>query len=507
MTRIAFVWHMHQPYYEDLVTREHILPWVRLHALKDYYGMVALLREFPNVRMTFNLVPSMLVQLQAFAEGRAKDRYLEVSLKPAADLDHRDVDFILENFFHAQRQHMIDAFPRYAELLARRGGALPTPEDRRMAATRFSSDDLRDLQVWHKLVWIDPLYLDNDRRVRALLEKGRAFSEQDKAVLREVELEILNRVIPEYRDAAARGQIEISASPFYHPILPLLCDTDVYLRTHPNSRMPRQPFRHPEDAAEQLERAARLHERLFGSRPVGLWPSEGSVSDAIVPLVASAGFQWMATDELILARTLGITFSRDGRGQVEQPERLYTPYVVRAGGARVACAFRDHGLSDLIGFTYSGWAAEQAADDFVLRLVEGGRRYAERTSGGEAVIPIILDGENAWEYYEGQGRPFFRALYQRLSGHPELRTVTMAEACRNATQELPGIFPGSWIDANFYIWIGHQDDHKAWSQLVDARAALEQASAPGGARADVSAIAAAREEMLIAEGSDWFWWY
>ena len=507
MTRVAFVWHMHQPYYEDLVTHEHILPWVRLHALKDYYGMVALLREFPNIRMTFNLVPSMLVQLQAFAEGRARDRYLDVSLRPAADLDPSDVDFMLENFFHAQRQHMIDSYPRYAELLARRGGALPTPEDRRMAATRFSVDDLRDLQVWHKLVWIDPLYLDADPRVRGLLEKAKGFSEQDKTTLREVELEILNKVIPEYRDAAARGQIEISASPFYHPILPLLCDTDVYLRTHPNSRMPRQPFRHPEDAAEQLERAARLHERLFGTRPVGLWPSEGSVSDAMVPLVAAAGFRWMATDELILARTLGVTFSRDGRGQVEQPERLYAPYIVRAGGAQVTCAFRDHALSDLIGFTYSGWAAEQAADDFVSRLVDAGRRYSERTGGEEALIPIILDGENAWEYYQGQGRPFFRALYGRLSGHPELRTVTMSDACARATHELSGIFPGSWIDANFYIWIGHQDDHKGWSQLVDARAALQQASAPGGAPVDPAALAEAHEEMLIAEGSDWFWWY
>src|SRR5262249_53384194 len=163
-----------------------------------YYGMVALLREFPDVKMTFNLVPSLLVQLQAFAEDRAHDRYLELSLKPATALDYRDIDFILENFFHAQRQHMIDVYPRYAELLARRGGSLPTPEDRRAAATRFTADDLRDLQVWQKLAWIDPLYLDTDPRVRWLLEKGRGFSEQDKRILREVELEILNRVIPEY---------------------------------------------------------------------------------------------------------------------------------------------------------------------------------------------------------------------------------------------------------------------------------------------------------------------
>ena len=400
---------------------------------------------------------------------------------------------------------MIDAYPRYGELLARRGGALTTAADRRAAAARFSPDDLRDLQVWHKLAWVDPFYLDGDARVRALVTKGRGFSEDDKAVLREVELELLNKVIPEYRDAADRGQIELSASPFYHPILPLLCDTDVYLRTHPDARRPRQPFRRPEDAAEQLDRALACHARLFGERPVGLWPPEGSVSDAMVPLVAAAGFRWMATDELVLARTLGITFSRDSRGQVEQPDHLYTPYIVRVGDATVACTFRDHVLSDLIGFTYSGWAAEAAAEDFVARLVEAGTRYAERTGGEEALIPIILDGENAWEHFAGGGRPFLRALYRRLSGHAELRTVTMAEACAEAKRELTGIFPGSWIAANFYIWIGHADDLKGWSQLADARAALDVAAA--GQSVDPAALAEAREEILIAEGSDWFWWY
>ena len=494
MTRVALLWHMHQPYYEDLATHEHILPWVRLHALKDYYGMVALLREFPDVRMTLNLVASLLVLLDAFADGRARDRFLELSLKPADDLDARDVAFMLDNFFHAQRRFMIDAYPRYGELLARRE-----------AAVRFSVDDVRDLQVWHKLAWVDPFYLDEDARVRALVSKGRGFSEDDKAVLREVELELLNRVIPEYRAAAGRGQIELSASPFYHPILPLLCDSDVYLRTHPDARRPRQPFRRSEDAAEQLERASACHARLFGRPPVGLWPSEGSVSDAIVPLVAAAGFRWMATDELILARTLGIDLIRDSRGQVEQPDRLYAPYIVRAGGAEVACLFRDHVLSDLIGFTYSSWPAEAAAEDFVARLAEAGRRYAGRTGGGDAVIPIILDGENAWEHFEGGGRPFLRALYGRLAAHPELRTVTMTEACAGATLALDGIFPGSWIDANFYIWIGHADDQKGWSQLADARAALDVAAAD--ASLDAAALAEARDEILVAEGSDWFWWY
>jgi alpha-amylase/alpha-mannosidase (GH57 family) len=502
MTQVAILWHMHQPFYEDLVTHEHILPWVRLHGLKDYYGMVALLREFPGVRMTFNLVPSLLVQLEEFAENRARDRHLELGLKPAADLTDTDVAFIVEHFFHAQREHMIDQYPRYAELLAKRGSELPTPAARSAAAARFSVDDLRDLQVWHKLAWVDPLYLDADPRVQKLVLKGSQFSEDDKALLRDVELEILNAVIPEYRAAAARGQVELSTSPFYHPILPLLCDTDIYLRTHPQSRMPRHRFQHPEDAAEQLARAVACHERLFGHRPSGLWPSEGSVSDRMVPLVEAAGFRWMATDELILARTLDITFSRDAQGHVNQPERLYAPYRVRAGGSAVSAAFRDHTLSDLIGFTYAGWAPEAAAADFVGRLEEAGRRYRDRTGGEEATIPIILDGENAWEHFVGGGRPFLRALYARLSSSAEIRTVTMAEACAPARRELSGIFPGSWIDANFYIWIGHADDQRAWSQLAEARDTLEAA-----VHADPAASDQAREEILVAEGSDWFWWY
>ncbi|MGE3177933.1 MAG: glycoside hydrolase, partial [Vicinamibacterales bacterium] len=502
MTQVALLWHMHQPYYEDLVTREHILPWVRLHALKDYFGMVALLREFPSVRMTFNLVPSLLVQLEAFAQDRARDRYLDVGLKPAADLTEADVVFILQNFFHAHRPRMIDPYPRYAELLTRRGSQLATREDAVAAARRFNVDDLRDLQVWQKLAWIDPFYLEGDQRVRRLLAKQRDFDEADKRVLRQVELDLLNAVIPEYRAAAARQQIEISSSPFYHPILPLLCDTDIYKRTHPYSRMPRERFQRPGDALEQLTRAADCHERLFGVRPTGLWPSEGSVSDAMVPLAAQAGFAWMATDELILARTLGTSFNRDSGGHVDQPQRLYTPYVVEAGGTRIGCVFRDHSLSDLIGFHYAGWPTESAVEDFVSRLCEAGRRYSAAT-GLEGTIPVILDGENAWEHFEGGGRPFLRALYRRLSGHRELKTVTVGEACARGGPTLSGIFPGSWIDANFYIWIGHQDDQKAWGQLADARSALDRAAAT----ADPAAVSAAREEILIAEGSDWTWWY
>src|SRR4029453_14627643 len=498
MTKVAILWHMHQPFYQDLVTGEHILPWVRLHGLKDYYGMVALRRESPPGPPPFPPVPSLVVQLEAFAEDRARDRSLELSLKPAAELTDDDKRFILANFFHAQRARMIETAPRYAELLRRRDRADANGD----ALRAFAEGDFRDLQVWHKLAWVDPLFVESDARVSAMIAKGRGYSEDDKRVLREVELAVLRAVVPEYRAAAARGHVELSASPFYHPILPLLCDPDVYLRTHPHSRMPRQRFRHPEDARAQLDLAAQSHQRTFSVKPIGLWPSEGSVSDAIVRLGAASGFHWMATDEMILARTLGVGLARDGYGHLEQPEALYRPYVVRVGGAEIACLFRDHVLSDLIGFTYASWGAAEAAPDFGGRLVEAGRRYAARTGGGEAVIPVILDGENAWEHFENQGRPFLRALYGALAAHPQIRTVTMSEAASAPATPLNGVFPGSWINGDFYIWIGHPDDHRAWGQLADARQAMD---APGPA-ATPEGLARANEELFIAEGSEWFWW-
>jgi alpha-amylase/alpha-mannosidase (GH57 family) len=464
--------------------------------------MVRLLREFPEVRVTFNLVPSLLVQLEAFVEERARDWHLELGLKPAAALSDDDRARILAEFFHAPRGRMIEPYPRYAELLAKRGEGTAIRD--RIGA--FTDADFLDLQVWHKLSWVDPFYLDGDERIRRLLAKGRDFDERDKGVLRGVELEILRAIVPEYRAAAGRGQIELSTSPFYHPILPLLCDTDIYLTTHPGAAVPLPPFRRPEDAAMQLSLAAQYHERLFDRAPDGFWPSEGSVSDAIVKLGADGGFSWMATDEAILSRSLNLGLRRDGAGHLEQPELLYKPYRVRSGSSEIRCLFRDRVLSDLIGFTYASWGSDAAAADLVNRIAEAGRRFSARTGGAEATVPIILDGENAWEHYEGGGRPFLRALYAKLSAHPELETVTMSQATSAPASSPPGIlngiFPGSWIDGNFYIWIGHADDQRAWRQLREAREALDETSNLPPDRAT-----RARDEILIAEGSDWCWWY
>ena len=481
MVRLALLWHMHQPYYEDLATGEHILPWVRLHAIKDYWGMVAMLEEFPGIRVTFNLVPSLVRQVQAFAENRAKDRHLEIGLRPAAELTADEARWMVANGFHAPYARMIGPYPRYAQLHAYRLGR-----------RAFAEDDLRDLQVWHKLAWMDPDLLIRDPRLAALIAKDRGFTEADKTLLRDVELDLLSRVVPAYREASARGQVELATSPFYHPILPLLCDSDAHQHAQPGAAKPRRRFRRPDDARLQIERAIAFHEAAFGSRPSGMWPSEGSVSDEAVELIAAAGFTWIATDEDILSRSLKMPM---------RPDLLYRPY--RIGERGPVALFRDHAMSDRIGFQYQSWDADAAAADFVEHVRAAGRRFAAAGGGEVATVPVILDGENAWEYYDGGGRPFLRALYRALSEAADIETVTMSEAAAGPAHPLPSIFPGSWINGDFYIWIGHRDDHRAWDQLSEARAVFDQQA--GGLSPE--ARDRALEELLIAEGSDWFWWY
>jgi len=481
MVKLALLWHMHQPYYEDLATGEHILPWVRLHAIKDYWGMVAMLEEFPRIRVTFNLVPSLIRQVQAFAENRATDRHLELGLKPAADLTADEARWMVANGFHAPYDRMIGPYPRYAELHAQW-------RERRA----FEDGDLRDLQVWHKLAWMDPDLLLRDQRLAGLVKKDRGFSEGDKTLLRNVELELLSRVIPAYRDAGARGQVELATSPFYHPILPLLCDSDAHQVAQPGAPKPNKRFTRPEDARRQIDRAMAFHEATFGNRPAGMWPSEGSVSDESVALMADAGLTWIATDEDILSRSLK---------QPMRPDLLYRPYWVGERGP--VALFRDHAMSDRIGFHYQSWGAGAAAVDFVEQVRAAGRRFSEAGGGEVATVAVILDGENAWEYYEGGGRPFLRALYQALSGAADIETVTMSEAAAVPATPLPSIFPGSWIHGDFYIWIGHRDDHRAWDQLSDAREVFDQRAGAVPPEARDRAL----EELLIAEGSDWFWWY
>jgi alpha-amylase/alpha-mannosidase (GH57 family) len=496
---LAVLWHMHQPYYKDLATGLYHLPWVRLHGLKDYFGMVALLEEFPRVRLTFNLVPSLLLQLEEYASGAAREPLQQIAFQPADELTLEQRLFILRFFFQANVDHLIHRYPRYRELYERARSQKFRPDQ---MLPFFQTPDFTDLQVLSQLSWTDELFLARDPEIAALAEKQQGYTVLDQQLLRHKQAGFLQQVIPAYREAAARGQIELSTSPFYHPILPLLCDNHVAAQAHPGVALPRRRFRHPEDARLQLERAIAMHLRLFGGKPQGVWPSEGSVSEEVLGLLASLGFRWTATDQRILSNSTGVPFDRGPSGAIRNAERLYAPYRFETPSGPIHLVFRDQELSDLIGFVYSRMDPEQAADDLVRRILTSAQPVLQK--GRSALFPIILDGENAWEYFPLNGRPFLRALYRRLSEEPRIECVTLSEGLERHREPLPltRLAPGSWINANFDIWIGSAEDNQAWDLLAETREFYAEHQAAGAAER-----ALAQEELLVAEGSDWCWWY
>ncbi len=503
---IAFLWHMHQPYYKDLMTGNYFMPWVRLHAAKDYVDMILLLDEFPDIRMTVNLVPSLLEQVLDYVEHGATDVIWDLSIADPATMSEQEKCVLLERFFHAQYDNMIRPYPRYRQLYERRGEAR-SPEELRQIVRQFSEQAIRDLQVWYNLVWIDPLYVENDPQLQALYRKGRSFTEEEKRYVLAKHQHILREMIPAYKLRQDRGQIEISTTPFFHPILPLLCDTNLAHVARPELPLPKRPFQHPEDAHEHVQRAVEFYERLFGRRPRGMWPAEGSVAPQVIPIFAHYGIEWIASDEEVLAHSLGQTIRRDLRGNVLNADMLYRAYWVEHEGARLKIVFRDHHLSDLIGFQYAGWDPEDAAEDFVRRL-EVIAAMPERDDE-EWVVPIILDGENCWEHYERDGLPFLRALYKRLSISGLLRTVTLGDYLEQHPPQraIPRLFAGSWINHDFTIWIGHREDNRSWDYLHDVRDLIVRHIEEHRQELTPEQIELAWRSLFIAEGSDWNWWY
>ena len=502
---LVVLWHMHQPQYRDPENGRYVLPWTRLHALKDYWGMVDVLREFPDFHATFNVVPSLGMQLEEYASCSFKEPWFSLAFKNADELTREDKAEILARAFQVNHEHLMSRWQRFVELFE-----WSRPAGGAQALVSFTPRDWRDLQLLSQLAWMEESWFEKDELVSRLATKGKDYTEQEKSALRKKQLEFLGLVLPAYRDAAQSGQIELSTTPFYHPILPLICDSDIARVANPGTPLPRRAYRRPEDAREQLRLAREYHERVFGAKPAGLWPSEGSVSDQALTIAAEEGFRWFGTDEGVLGRTLNVGFFRDGNGIPANADRLYRPWQVQLGPNGITGLFRDHHLSDLIGFVYSRMDAKAAAADLHNRM----RHLGETVQSNQPLtICLFLDGENAWEYYPGNGRAFLREFYGRIQGDQDFRALTASEAIAAAGEipVTPGIFPASWINANFDVWIGHAEDVAAWELLWDAREAYARAfEARKQGRTDApseTALMEARESLLAAEGSDWCWWF
>lgn len=499
---VVIVWHMHQPYYKDPVQNEYVLPWTYLHGIKDYFDMPAIVEDTPGAKAVFNLVPSLIEQLLEYAAGTAVDPFLEKGKANPADLNQEDRLFILEHFFSANRQRMIEPYPRYLELLYLAGEG--KPGSARQRVSHFSDQDLLDLQVWFFLAWTGEAARLRYPLFAELVAKGRGFTPADKEQLFRTQQELLQAIIPLYRKLHMAGRIELAVSPYYHPILPLLCDLRTAKTAMPRVTLPDTPFRHAADARAQICRALDYFQVIFDCAPCGMWPSEGSVSDETLALIAGCGLSWVATDENILARSL-----ENGLGN--NKERLYRPWRITTPSGDLGMFFRDHQLSDLIGFTYSQWDPQRAADDFCHRL----HSIQHRLGGGRHVASIILDGENAWEYYSNNAYDFLQGMYRSIAASSLLNLALCSEVMENGVEKhvLHGIYPGSWINADYGIWIGHPEENRAWELLAEARDTivthrpelgelLEQGIKPKGLTEELIF-----RSLYAAEGSDWFWWY
>ncbi len=411
---LALFWHQHQPYYPDDVSGETLMPWVRMHGTKDYIGMALHIAEVPEFRCTINLVPSLLVQIQRYVDGKS-DRHLDVSRMPADSLSEADSLYLLDHFFMAYVDGMIRPHQRYYELYLKRGLGR---ESAAAVRDRYSQQDLRDLQVWSNLTWFHELLFERDPALKAFRQKGQGWSETEKNWLLDQQREVMAEIIPLHRKLSENGQVELTTTPFYHPIMPLLWDKRSARQAMPACELPRYTESYKEDVHEHLRRAVKLHTECFGAPPKGLWPSEGSVSQDIIAAIADVGIEWIATDEEILMQSTDNFVSRDGQGLVTKPEMLFRPWRVEQDGKQLQIVFRDHGLSDLIGFHYQRNDPIWAADDLLGKVASIGRGVAGRMGDKPAIVPVILDGENCWEFYPDGGVRFLRHLYQQAAVHP-----------------------------------------------------------------------------------------
>ncbi len=474
---------MHQPYYKNLLTEESHLPWVRLHGTKDYLDMLEVITNYPKIQATFNIVPSLIEQIEDYANETVKDTFLELSYKKAVDLTHLDKEFLLKNFFSINKDRVISLFPRYYELYFKKQKSLS-----------FDTQDFLDLQTLFNLAWIDPIYRERYEPLKNAIKKARYFTEEEKRAVLDTQIAILKKILPAYKKAGEARQIEFSVTPYYHPILPLLATTNAAKEANLRSLLPKKEFKYPLDAKAHIESAVNFYKERLGYSPLGMWPSEEAVSEKILPYIIESGINWIVTDEAILFKSLNKN-KRDTKF-------LYQPYTLKRKEGNLNIIFRDTSLSDLIGFVYHNWEAKAAATDFINHLENINKAF----KGKDLLVVVAMDGENAWEYFANDGHYFLNELYSQLSDSKTIKTTTVSEYLKNTPPKLniKHLSSGSWIYGNFDKWMNNDLKTQCWDWLLDARKKVEEVEKAKDI--DEKTKKLILKQLHIAEGSDWFWW-
>ena len=501
--KLVLLWHMHQPQYQDRISGHYHLPWTYLHATKDYTDMAAHLEAVPGARAVVNFAPILLeqiadyaAQLRGFLDNSVaiRDPLLAALVMPALPTDSEARLALIKACLRANVTHMIRRFAPYQRL----ADMAPLITEHPDVLVYVADHYIADLLVWYHLAWLGESVRRSDARVAHLIDKGSGYTLHDRRELLAVIRGLLEELVPRYARLAASGQVELSVTPYAHPILPLLIDMHSAHDTQPQAPLPHDPH-YPggeERARWHIREGIAVFRQHFGFVPAGCWPAEGGMSVAALRLLHAAGLNWAASGESVLHNSL----VRAGHAPHAMKEAwLYRPYSVLDSGMN--CFFRDDGLSDLIGFTYASWHA----DDAVANLVGHLETIATACRGhADRVVTLALDGENAWEHYPENGYYFLSALYTRLAQHPQIELTTFSECLQSVSAApLRAFVAGSWVYGSFSTWIGNHDKNRGWEMLVDAKRAFDarvsQLSPPRRAVAE--------RQLAVCEGSDWFWWF
>ncbi len=497
--KVVFYWHMHQPEYRNMSSGEYVLPWTYLHVIKDYVDMVAHLETHPNARAVINFAPVLLDQIEDYAaqihdflrtNTPLKDPLLKALAATEMPSNSDDRLALIHACLRTNRHRSIERYQPYHKIAEMADWLVENPQFLDYAAPQFFAD----LLVWYHLAWMGETVKHSDLRIKRLLNRESAYLLEERLELFSVIGELLEAVLGRYKRLANSGQIELSMTPYAHPIVPLLLDINSAKEAMPDASLPKLE-RYPGGGQRvrwHIEKGLETFQRVFGCHPVGVWPSEGAVSDETIEILDESGFRWTASGQNVLVNSLSAAEMH--------VEHKYRPYQLK--NTDIQCFFRDDGLSDLIGFKYSTWHGDDAVADLVNHL----ETIAEKQHH-QGVISIIMDGENAWEHYPNNGYYFLNGLYQTLSDHPTLRLSTFSE-CLNqpeTVKKIPHLVTGSWVYGTLSTWIGDADKNRAWDMLGEAKACYDKVIS-GGALSDYQREKAALE-LSVCEGSDWFWWF
>jgi alpha-amylase/alpha-mannosidase (GH57 family) len=502
---VVLLWHMHQPQYRDALSGQYVLPWTYLHAIKDYTDMAAHLEENPAAHAVVNFTPVLLDQLDELAT-RVRRHLLEGAALPDPVLGLLGPDPVpkdpptrldlLKACLRAHRKNLVERFPPFQALVD------AAEQCASLDRIGWASDGLiQDLAVWYHLAWMGETVRRAEPRVAALSSQSCGFTPAQRRTLLELIGELLAGIIPRYRRLQESGQCELSVTPYSHPILPLLFDFRAARDSVPDATLPQHPG-YPGGATRaqwQVTESIRSYERYFGVKPRGCWPAEGAINDPTLRLLDAQGFKWAASGGTLLHASLAAS----GRNP-DAAEAYNRPY--RLPGTQLNCFFREERLSDLIGFTYSTWHGDDAANNFVQNLLEMAQAMNQGTNPGHAVL-IALDGENAWEYYPFNAYWFLKALYASIAAHPQLELMSLSQCVERGIQPvaLEQVKAGSWVHGTLSTWMGDAAKNLGWDLLCDAKQAVDEVLANGAL--DTAAQAAILRQLALCESSDWFWWF